>query len=609
MIILDCEIFPNYFLASFLDTDSDKIVRVSRFGDEQTDLSMIEKIMKRYTTMGFNSAEFDLPLLTYALTGATIAQLKAFSNALIESGKSWQVLKKHKLFVPKQWDHIDLIEVAPGQSSLKIYAGRLGFHRMQDLPYPHDKVLTREEADKVADYCDNDLRATATLYKALQKDITLRESMSEQYGVDLRSKSDAQIAETVIISELSKKTGRDYARPELSRNYSFKYKAPPFIQFSTPILQSVYEKVLAHSFTLADSGSVELPDWLTEPVCFDGQEYRMGIGGLHSSEKKRTVVRKEGEVLLDLDVASYYPNIILGQKLYPKHLGPDFLEVYASIVRRRLAAKKLVSELKALPNRTAEQQDEMELANRQQAGLKLSINGSFGKLGSKYSKLYSPDLLIQVTLSGQLALLMLIERLHLSGISVISANTDGVVVHTAKENEQRVEQVAFEWMIDTTYELERADYLCLASRDVNNYLAVKLNRSAKGKGIFGEPSLAKNPDGRIIYEAVSAFVVNRTPLAETIQNCRDIGKFVTVRTVKGGAEFRGKPVGKAIRFYHSTSVPITECIRYITNGNKVPNTDGCIPHLDFGDFPTDIDYQHYITEAEKTVALLGWKNA
>ena len=35
--------------------------------------------------------------------------------------------------------------------------------------------------------------------------------------------------------------------------------------------------------------------------------------------------------------------------------------------------------------------------------MKIMINGSFGKFGSKWSVLYSPDLLIQTTVTGQLA--------------------------------------------------------------------------------------------------------------------------------------------------------------------------------------------------------------
>src|SRR5690625_2631930 len=102
-----------------------------------------------------------------------------------------------------------------------------------------------------------------------------------------------------------------------------------------------------------------------------------------------------------------------------------------------------------LKERIALLKDELAYQKTQSDTLKISVNGSFGKLGSKYSALYAPDLLIQTTLTGQLALLMLIERMELAGISVRSANTDGIVCQFRRELEHEMEQVAFDWMLDT----------------------------------------------------------------------------------------------------------------------------------------------------------------
>jgi hypothetical protein len=54
-------------------------------------------------------------------------------------------------------------------------------------------------------YCHNDLQVTRILYDELKPQIALREQMSKQYGLDLRSNSDAQIAENVIKHELEAK--------------------------------------------------------------------------------------------------------------------------------------------------------------------------------------------------------------------------------------------------------------------------------------------------------------------------------------------------------------------------------------------------------------------
>src|SRR5205814_10349873 len=64
-----------------------------------------------------------------------------------------------------------------------------------------------------------------------------------------------------------------------------------------------------------------------------------------------------------------------------------------------------------------------------EAGLKIALNAAlFGKTGSPWSVLYAPHLMITTTLTGQFALLMLIQRAEAMGICVVSANTDGVVM-------------------------------------------------------------------------------------------------------------------------------------------------------------------------------------
>src|SRR5205823_3617569 len=105
--------------------------------------------------------------------------------------------------------------------------------------------------------------------------------------------------------------------------------------------------------------------------------------------------------IVDRDVASYYPRIITTLGLYPQSMGPAFLEAYNKIIDVRLHAKK------------------NKIFSRDK-GLKIVINGTSGKFSDYWSALYAPDLTIQVTVTGQLALLMLIEMMELAGIDVIS---------------------------------------------------------------------------------------------------------------------------------------------------------------------------------------------
>lgn len=591
MVVIDVEIYKNYFLLSALQTKTGKARHFELYDNHPLDARKLNGLMRTYTTVSFNGNGFDLILILMAIQGATPERIKAVADKIIvDNVPAWRILRDSDMRIPSSWDHIDVMEVAPGQASLKIYGGRLNAPKMQDLPIEPSALITPEQREGLKSYCINDLETTWRLYQSLEKQIALRSSMSEQYGVDLRSKSDAQIAETVIKSELNHLTGDNYYAPKLSKNYYFEYRDPKIISFETDQLNDVFAKIKAHRFVLSPNGSVAMPDWLKKTKIEIGNgAYQMGIGGLHSCEKSQFVEALEGEQLYELDVSSYYPNIILQQGLSPETMGKPFLQVYGSIVNRRIAAKQAGNKVEA-------------------DTLKICVNGSFGKLGSKYSALYSPDLLIQTTITGQLALLMLIEKLHLAGITIVSANTDGVVVHHSDALTETAEQIAWEWMLDTSYTLEQTHYCKLASRDVNNYIAVKPDGATKGKGVFADSGLMKNPNQTIIYKAVAEKIANGIPLEHTILGSEKITDFVTVRAVKGGAVWRGVELGKAVRFYLSTSVPEDESINYKTNGNRVAKSAGAKPLMALpASMPNDIDYQKYITAAEKLLCEVGFK--
>ena len=130
----------------------------------------------------------------------------------------------------------------------------------------------------------------------------------------------------------------------------------------------------------------------------------------------------------------------------------------------------------------------------------------------------------------------------------------------------------------------------------------------KGKGLFAEPSIAKNPDRVIISEAVAKFIAKQIPIEETVKLCADIAKFVTVRRVTGGAKWQEQYLGKAVRFYKSTEIANDIEINYVKNGNKVPNSSGCKPLMDLPDsFPEDVDYDYYIQEAYDLLKGVGYE--
>lgn len=586
LAVLDTECYQNYWSIGFRNLDNGNVRIIEKWNDAELDRQMIARIMRKFRVVSFNGINYDMPMIALAMSGADNATLKRASDAIILSDvRPWQFEELYGVRVPDFVDHIDLIEVAPGQGSLKAYAGRLHTKRMQDLPIEPDEFIDQAKRDTLYSYLGNDLQGTVDLLTELRQQITLREVMSDEYEIDVRSRSDAQIAEAVIKRELEKLTGRRYAKPEI-RPGTFFYKPPKFIQFDTEAMQSTLKNVMRSAFIVRRDGRVDMPPALAQAAIRLGDGiYRMGIGGLHSSETCVSHYSDDEYILIDRDVTSYYPAIILLLKLFPPHLGEVFLKVYKAIVDRRVDAKR--NGWKAIAET-----------------LKIVINGSFGKFGSPYSLLYAINLMIQVTLTGQLSLLMLIERLFLHDFEVISANTDGVVTKVSRARRAEFEAIIADWEWDTGFNTEETTYSSVHSRDVNNYIAITEDGKVKLKGAFaesgpGQPGasgLKKNPTTEICTDAVVAYLKDGVPIETTIRECMDIRQFVTIRKVNGGALFNGKYLGKMVRWYYSTNR--RGIIEYALNGNSVPRSNGAMPCMELPDtFPCDVDHEWYIREA------------
>lgn len=252
-------------------------------------------------------------------------------------------------------------------------------------------------------------------------------------------------------------------------------------------------------------------------------------------------------------------------------------------------------------DRIAELEEELAREKVANEGGKIQINGSFGKFGEKHSILYAPDLLLQVTLTGQLSLLMLIEAIEEAGIPVVSANTDGIVIKCPKARKDELNAIIERWEERCGYKTEETLYRALYSRDVNSYVAVYANpkdpsEPVKTKGDYAKADLMRNAPRQICLDAVIEYLVNGTPMMDTIRACRDITKFTLIRTVKGGAVKNGMYLGKAVRWVYAKGEQ--GGIHYLNNGNLVPQTIGAVPMMELPDeFPEYLDYDWYYKEA------------
>jgi len=617
MIPFDTECYKNFWLIIIGDVE---ISTTSTLTPEQC--RQIRTLLNAGTCVSFNGLRYDIPMVASALAGNSVEMLKHINDRIIlDNAPPWN-------FNPTGWapaDHVDLFNIAPGACGQKIYAGRMHAPTMRDLPYSPDSELTPDQMREVTEYCHNDVAVLSMLADSLHAEIGLRRKLSARYGLDLMSKSDAQIAEAV----LKLKCGAVGAKPKpYPAGYSFTYKAPDYL--------SVPPEIANARFVISETGTVTMPEELKSlSVKIGNSTYTLGIGGLHSNEHNVAHVSDAENVLIDSDVASYYPQLIINSGLFPPILGAAFRREYIAIKNERIAAKHATI-----------QTEETRAMND---GGKIMINGTFGKTGSPYSVLYAPEMMIYTTLTGQLSLLMLIRQCEEMGIPIVSANTDGIVAKCPRNKHDLFTGIVKRWEKITNLEMEQTEYKGLYSRDVNSYFAVKASGGIKRKGAFATASLRHNPNCEIVSDALAAYFEHGTPVADTVRGCRDIRKFVVVRKVAGGAEkLRGdcpepdmtrqqktdfllshgwtrsrmrwvrddcapmlaadavaatfppqrrEYLGKVVRWYYSTNS--RGHIVYANNGNKVGDSWGAEPCMTLPDtLPDDVDFDVYIKKAE-----------
>jgi DNA polymerase elongation subunit (family B) len=574
---LDTECYPNYFLIVLKSLDG-QLLEFEYDHEISFDKTKLVNILSRDLTIGFNSRFYDIPMIMRFIKEndkPTNDQLKRLSDDLILSDNSFDIISNNFLWTPRKWNHIDIIRVLPSKCSLKMYGARIHTRKLQDLPYDPAKMLTREEKNILKAYCINDVDITRDLYLQIHDELKLRWEIGKELGVDCRSKSDADIAEIYFKNKFA-----DSVIPK-EKSIRFKYKPPHYLSYDNENINNILGEITSFEFTDKTN--------LKKDVSFVGREiktktnsFTIGIGGLHSKEESIVVYTNDDQFLIDVDVTSYYPSIIINNGIYPSNIGLEFLELYKSMRDRRLQIKDKTS----TPSKF----------------YKIILNGTFGRLGYKKSILYDLEKMIQTTITGQLCLLMLIEELEKYGFEIISGNTDGLTVRGKIKNTDKFNEVLERWEFLTGFELEKTHYDRIYIRDVNNYLAIKSDGGIKTKGFLSMNDLSRNAHLGIVKKAVKNYLTNEYPIENTIRNGLKEDYVLTKKT-KFGAKFRGEYLGKVVRWYYRTDGD------YILNmkGHKVPDANGAYPIMNLDDEMFNIDYARYYQETVKILSSLGVK--
>lgn len=611
--VYDVEIFPNFFSVTVKNTESQNI-KSYEISERRNDLPEIVTLFlhKKIQWVGFNSMHYDAPVISYLIINykrlilkpvwEITAELKAFSDKIInsETSASWSQYKYANLF-----HDLDLLVMRWSQKlrvGLKALQVTMEYRNVEEYSGDFNKPLPTSEIPNLLAYNVNDVLSTEELLNRSAKDIDLRIAIEDQYNISALNKDGVNLGMEIIKKYYLDATGKTWGEIKDLRSkvdeIPLKDVIFDYIKFDNPVLQNVLAKLKNTVIPITN-----MPKGYKFEIKFEigGVKHTYGIGGLHSENEPEIFEPNDSEMLIDSDVTSLYPSIILQNELYPAHLGRIFLDVYQTIYDQRVAAKK---EGRKIENET----------------LKLALNGLTGNLQSLYSWVYDPMMVFRIRINGQLMLLMLIEKVVEHGFKLIQSNTDGIFVKIDRNRYNEYMQICKEWQNKTKLKLEHDEFERFYQYAINDYVGVKKGwneshdpKLIKKKGLFIDtPILGKGLAPLIIPEAINKCFVEGVDPEETIRSCKDINKFCTFQKVdkQFGVFYGNEKVTHINRYYMSMyGKPMYK--QRIDSDGKVfgPQIALCadspvtiynkFDNIDIKD--RGINYPYYISEAYKII--------
>jgi len=501
--------------------------------------------------------------------------------------------------------------------SLKRLEFEMDLENIEEMPIHHTKVdMTKEEVEMTIDYCYNDVDATYEFYKITLGDcdhplykgnnqVELRQDIEAEFGIPCMNYSDSKIGDEMIKKYYCSEKGIEYRelprKGYFRKNIDLKNCIAKYVVFETPQLTEFLKKMKKTVLGLQDD--------FKEHIDFHGNVYSFMKGGLHTENKPKVFEADEEYEIIDWDVSSYYPAIIINNGQFPAHLGKEFLRGYKQMFEKRLELKPFAKKDKKIKGIVG--------------ALKLAVNSVYGKSSDMQSWIFDRQLTMFTTITGELSLMMLIEQYELNGIHVISANTDGVTIRIKKDLIPLMHSLNEAWSNLTQYELERTDYSKIIFSTVNDYLAIMTNGEIKKKGDFlTDFELHKNKSARVVPIALERYFVDGTPVEETIRAHTNLYDFCIRQKASRSFHYEGtnRSTGektvydKLIRYYVSNTgdkifkIKNPECqtraaaVSQIEAGEWVCKVCNFLPK---GSKVDNVNYEYYIEKANRLVTKIA----
>lgn len=473
-----------------------------------------------------------------------------------------------------------------------------------------DRYVLPKYVKPMLHYNKNDVYLVCEIARQKPDEIKLRYSLGAAFNLNLLCSARSNIADKLLYKFYSERSG---LKPEAFKDLrthrtalSFKKIIFPHICFQTDELKEVLEDMKKVTIYRTNKDSFE------KVIKFHGTTYTIATGGLHSQDRPGVLTSTDDYTFIHYDISSFYPSVMVAYNIAPKHLNNTvFVKMVDYFRLTRIKCKHTKDEVEqvvaGVHNKLAAE------------ALKIVINAIYGKFGFDSYFLYDRFAQMQVTINGQLMVMMVVEALELAGIHVVSANTDGIIVKLPKDKENEFKDITDAWCAQNKLGADSEKYKLFVTRDINNYFDIQSNDKVEYKGSLDPhqylKDLKKGYDMPVVAKAVFEYFANGVSVMETLRNHKDILDFCKTQNV--GKQFEvvyqkvvdGKVIDvhsqRHVRFYVSTK-GVVIMKENVHDGKRSVLASGkpviILNKLDDVDIAfRNIDYKYYYEEAYKII--------
>ena len=473
-----------------------------------------------------------------------------------------------------------------------------------------DRYILPKYVEPMLHYNKNDVYIVCEIARQKPDEIKLRYSLGAAFNLNLLCSARSNIADKLLYKFYSERSG---LKPEAFKDLrthrtalSFKKIIFPHICFQTDELKKVLEDMKKVTIYRTNKDSFE------KVIKFHGTTYTIATGGLHSQDIPGVLTSTDDYTFIHYDISSFYPSVMVAYNIAPKHLNNAvFVKMVDYFRLTRIKCKHTKDEIEqvvaGVHNKLAAE------------ALKIVINAIYGKFGFDSYFLYDRFAQMQVTINGQLMVMMVVEALELAGIHVVSANTDGIIVKLPKDKENEFKDITDTWCAQNKLGADSERYKLFVTRDINNYFDIQSNDKVEYKGSLDPhqylKDLKKGYDMPVVAKAVFEYFANGVSVMETLRNHKDILDFCKTQNV--GKQFEvvyqkvvdGKVIDvhsqRHVRFYVSTK-GVVIMKENVHDGKRSVLASGkpviILNKLDDVDIALrNIDYKYYYEEAYKII--------